>query len=160
MHCRRFDVADVSGQVATDNSAPQGGGGVIMWSGRTPRIDVQCAAGYEGVWTSCAPCKIGTYKNLSGTHSCLPCEAGSFAIDTAQSSCVKCEIGQYSDKTGATSSYACLNCPRDTSTLVPGGASSEHCVCEPGFVSGLTGENCPQRIRHMRHANDARCGPV
>ena len=141
LHCRLFDVEDISGQVAKNNSAPQGGGGVIMWSGRTPRIAVLCAAGYEGVWSSCEPCRVGKYKNSTGTHSCLACEPGSFAVDKSQASCTKCGIGKYSNKTGASSSTACLKCPRDTTTLVAGAPSSAHCVCEPGFVSGLDGEN-------------------
>jgi len=149
--CRLFDIEDVSGQVARNNSAPHGGGGVIMWSGRTPRIAVLCAAGYEGAWSSCEPCEIGKYKNSTGTYSCLACEAGSFAVDTAQSSCAKCGIGKYSNNTGATSSSVCFNCPRDTSTLVTGAPSSGYCVCEPGFVAGLNGENdCLQMISAVK----------
>jgi hypothetical protein len=140
LHGRLFDVEDVAGQVAMNNSAPQGGGGVIMWSGRTPRLAVLCAPGYEGIWTSCVACGIGTYKNSSGTPPCLQCESGSYATSTAQSSCAKCGIGQYSTEAGATSQSTCLSCPRDTSTLATGAPSSEYCVCEPGFVTGLDGE--------------------
>jgi hypothetical protein len=135
------------GKAVELNSAPRGGGGAILWSGKsTPFIAVLCAPGYEGEWDQgCVPCKAGSYKNSSGTQRCQQCDNGSFSVTMAASSCRKCDVGSFSTTApiGSPSSWTCTVCPTDSSTLSEGSWSNSHCVCEPGFVPGkLDGMTC------------------
>ncbi len=106
-----------------------------MWTGRTPKVSVQCAPGYEGSWSECVPCSIGSYKNASGTHSCMKCPPGSYSTAPASWSFAQCAIGTFSTDLGANSSSTCQSCARDSSTLDVGSPSPGHCLCEAGFVA-------------------------
>ena len=115
-----FEVEHRVGQAAQNNTAPAGGGGLILWTGRTPKVSVQCAPGYEGSWSECVPCSIGSYKNASGTHSCMKCPPGSYSTAPASWSFAQCAIGTFSTDLGANSSSTCQSCARDSSTLYVG----------------------------------------
>jgi hypothetical protein len=128
-----FEVEQKIGQAAQNNTAPAGGGGLILWTGSTPKFSVQCAPGYEGSWSKCVPCSIGHYKNASGTHSCLACPLGSYSTAPASWSCTQCDIATFSTNLGANSSSTCTPCARDSSTLDVGSPSPGHCICDAGF---------------------------
>jgi len=134
-----FEVEQSIGHAAENNAAPAGGGGLILWTKRTPKISVLCAPGYEGSWSECVPCSIGSYKNTSGTHLCELCLPGSYSTALASSSCWQCDIDTFSTDLGATSSSTCMSCPRDSSTLDVGSPSLGHCICVAGFVAHSDG---------------------
>jgi hypothetical protein len=140
-----FEVQETLGKAVEGNSATKGGGGALLWSGKsTPFIAVLCAPGYEGAWDQgCVPCRAGYYKNSSGTQGCLHCDKGSFLETIASSSCTKCDVGSFSISIGANTSFTCTVCPdRDSSTLSVGSSSFSDCVCAPGFVTGMDGMRC------------------
>lgn len=139
-----FNVEEVVGDQFQNNSAPMGGGGVVIWTGsKTPAISVLCAPGFEGVWTDCQACAAGTYKNSSGTDSCVACAAGSFATSRASSSCAKCQVNPSSHHTRRSVVYGGSSFQRGSPVLPPLPSSvTFECLCvvaQVGTYSNVSG---------------------
>ncbi len=115
------------------NSAVNGGGGVILWSGNfEPQILAYCP---PGTWsaqtpfcapdTFCAPvcmsCSKGMFQAAAGSYApCVPCSAGKFSADEGASHCRDCPSGTASTAIGAGNSSVCLACAAGTYASEPG----------------------------------------
>ena len=106
-------ISTLMGLSCRNNSAPNGGGGVILWQGSEPSITLRCGPGARSNGSLCsAPC-ISAAASLTGSvpltqQACAYCEAGKYSAAAAATACAWCDAGKYS--TGAGSS-ACLSCP-------------------------------------------------
>ncbi|MGA0924282.1 MAG: hypothetical protein ACO3R6_07310, partial [Lutimaribacter sp.] len=56
-------------------------------------------SGYEG--KDVAPCRVGTYKAVTGVGVCVPAPAGSFVPTEGSSAAALCRPGTFSATTGA-----------------------------------------------------------
>lgn len=127
-----FDVEQVPGESVENNTAKAGGGGVLLWLGNSPLVDVVCAPGFQGAWSSCLPCAKGTFKQSSGTELCVDCRAGTYGAETGATTCTQCGVGKFLAVTGAQSLEACEACLQDM-TSPSGSGTLNMCVPTRGF---------------------------
>lgn len=74
----------------------------------TATTTATCGKGeYRGTDGKCNPCKVGTYKDVTGNQGCSSCPAGTYQDKTGQTSCKSCPSGQYQNQTGQASCKAC-----------------------------------------------------
>jgi len=98
----------------------------------------ECAPGFTGDGTSCAPCGDGEVKAGYGADACVACAAGSY--DDGDETCASCASGYVQPATGQTS---CTICPVGTRDI-----GTEVCSpCTSGYVQPLAGQTscsaCP-----------------
>jgi hypothetical protein len=127
-----FEVESEAGQAVQNNRADAGGGGVLLWQGKEPRVFVLCSPGSVAGAGGCVACVPGTFNAISGQSSCQPCEPGSYAAEAGAAVCTKCPAGSYSPSSGSNTSDSCLSCPQDA-TSVEGSSSLDQCTCKEGY---------------------------
>ena len=145
IYARDSDTVFV-GLSCADNSAPAGGGGVILWdSAEPPLLAEWCLEGSYSSQNSndqepsCTTCAEGTYQSgqgLVGDESCVPCPAGYYSAIVGTSQCSTCQAGKYWTGTGAKDSGLCRQCEIGTFSL----SSATSCAsCMPGSYTKISG---------------------
>ena len=109
----------LAGMRCENNSAPSGGGGVVLWGAAAPAL--ACGAGAfgppAGPALDCSVCPPGTFQpspNATGPSSCAECEAGSFSSGFGATVCRVCPSGTFADRVGSSSDSDCRLCPAGT----------------------------------------------
>ena len=109
-----------------------------------------CSAGKYTVAETCVDCpafstsaeassSIGScqctpgYTGADGT-ACTACAAGSYKVSVGPASCVECTPGTYQDDTPPYITYACEQCPENT-TSPSASFSISACQCRAGYLT-------------------------
>eukprot|EP00961_Rhodomonas_salina_P256030 3460335-Rhodomonas_salina.1 len=120
--------------VAYNNSAPAGGGGVVLWQG-VHAPDIQ---GWNGGMCGTV-CPAGTVHvgdaDQTDSMVCTPCAPGTFK-SAGLGPCSACPAGSYS----AAGASSCAACP-DGSSSPPHSTDALNCSCSPGYT-GPAGGPC------------------
>jgi len=142
----------------TGNTAPNGGGGAILWDGEeAPIVRMACSKGWVPApqtgpdgRTSCAPCFLGSYKDVVDAAECSVCDVGKYSATTGQSACTLCDPGTFQNMTASTHCVACI-----AGAESPTG--SERCSCSAGFY-GDGVSSCVECIANSHSASgSSRC---
>lgn len=137
-----------------------------------------CAAGKYTVAETCVDCPafatspeasstIGScqctpgYTGADGT-ACTACAAGTYKVSVGPASCQQCPSGTYQDDTPPYTTYACEQCPENT-TSASGSYSISACQCQAGYLmsedsSVLTCHPCPAGFYCIDKVTQVPCG--
>ena len=127
---------ELAGLSCSNNEAPNGGGGVVLWDKVAPTI--LCAKGSiegdnEG---ECMLCPPGKFQVDTGSSFCLACPAGTFSEAFGSSFCSFCGPGKYSDIEGLDLGSSCKPCSTGTYQSGHGMQTFDCCaLCIPGSYS-------------------------
>jgi Ca2+-binding EF-hand superfamily protein len=127
------------------NSAPQGGGGALLWAGKpAPILRMACDLGrFAGEKDTdgnptCVPCAPGSFRDSFTTATCRLCEIGKYIPNSGASACQQCERGKFQHAKGATACYECgANADSDA-----GRSSLDQCFCVAGSYGLPSSSGC------------------
>ena len=141
------------GLTGQNNSAPHGGGGLLMWEGAIPPVVLAwCLPGQYADTsiecsnidcTLCINCEHGTFSTGVGETSplsCKSCNPGSYSSALGSSQCELCTAGSFSSAEGANSSNTCAMCANGTHS----GEGADKCTPE---APGLSTESSQSDLR-------------
>jgi hypothetical protein len=152
------------GLLSDANSAPMGGGGVILWDGAAPPVLAPYCP--EGSWGNsdhgtsaqfCTQCAQGTYQTGRGMleeWSCAACPAGAYNNLTGKSHCLSCPAGKFSTGTGGRNLEACELCSVGTFSSSP----ATSCLsCPAGSFANTTGASFCLRCLSVNRIGNSSC---
>jgi hypothetical protein len=127
---------ELVGVAARGNSAPAGGGGVLLWQGRfEAKIIDWCPTGTHAPAIPCTSPGCAPH--------CVACSAGAFQSSEAATACILCSAGTYSNETGATTVGACAPCPAGHNSSAVGARSVDACQpCPAGTFAEEGASTC------------------
>ena len=80
--------------------------------------DCVCDAGYTGkAGSTCTPCSVGKYKDVTGSAACTDCGSGTYSTTNA-----------------VTSAAGCLTCPTNSGASCTGCSAAAGCTCNIGYT--------------------------